>query len=98
MQRGLTRRAAQRLIFIAMLGRYSRFLMRLLSVGHMFLINVIYATAVLINALACIWCAALRQRVLRLQPAAQRAHPGRHVQPCERELAAGTASAAGPGV
>ena len=42
-----------------MLGRYSRFLMRLLSVGHLFLINVIYATAVLINALACLWCVAV---------------------------------------
>ena len=43
-----------------MLGRYSQFLMRLLSVGHLFLVNVIYATCVLINVLACLWCAASR--------------------------------------
>ena len=47
----------QRLIFISMLGRYSQFLMRLLSIGHLFLLNVVYATAVLINVLACFWCA-----------------------------------------
>lgn len=47
----------QRLMFISMLGRFSQFLMRLLSVGHLFLVNVVYATAVLINALACLWCA-----------------------------------------
>ena len=39
-----------------MLGRYSQFLMRLLSIGHLFLLNVVYATAVLINILACFWC------------------------------------------
>ena len=47
----------QRLIFISMLGRYSQFLMRLLSIGHLFLLNVVYATGVLINVLACFWCA-----------------------------------------
>lgn len=47
----------QRLMFISMLGRYSQLLMRLLSVGHLFLLSVIYATAVLINVLACLWCA-----------------------------------------
>ena len=46
----------QRLIFISMLGRYSQVLMRLLSIGHLFLLNVVYATAVLINVLACFWC------------------------------------------
>lgn len=46
----------QRLIFISMLGRFSQLLMRLLSIGHLFLLNVVYATGVLINVLACFWC------------------------------------------
>ena len=47
--------AAQWLIFIAMVGNYSKALMRFLGVGTLFMIVVIYAACVLINFLACIW-------------------------------------------
>ena len=47
----------QWLIFIAMVGSYSKTLMKYLGVGTMFMLIVIYAGAVLVNFLACIWCA-----------------------------------------
>ena len=48
----------QWLIFVAMVGAYSKVLIRFISVGTMFMLIVIYAGAVLVNFLACIWCAA----------------------------------------
>ena len=34
----------QRLIFISLIGRFNRTLTRYLSVGHIFTVNVLYAT------------------------------------------------------
>ena len=34
----------QRLIFISLIGRFNRTLTRYLSVGHIFTVNILYAT------------------------------------------------------
>ena len=41
-----------------MVGGYSKTLIKFVSVGTMFMLIVVYAGAVLVNFLACIWCVA----------------------------------------
>lgn len=45
----------QWLVFLALIGQFSKALMRFMNVGVLFLIVVTYAALVLINLLACIW-------------------------------------------
>lgn len=42
-------------MFLALVGQFSKALMRYLSVGALFLIVITYAALVLINLLGCIW-------------------------------------------
>ena len=46
---------AQWLVFLALVGQYSKYLMKFMNVGTLFLIVVTYGALVLINFLACIW-------------------------------------------
>ena len=52
-KRGLLQ--VQWLVFLALVGQFSKALMRFLNVGALFLIAITYAALVLINFLACIW-------------------------------------------
>ena len=45
----------QHSVFVSMTGRYSGYLMNHFSIGHLFLICILYVAAVLLNLLACIW-------------------------------------------
>lgn len=45
----------QWLIFLSLVGQFSKSLLRFMNVGTLFLVVVTYAALVLINLLACIW-------------------------------------------
>ncbi|BDA43675.1 probable potassium voltage-gated channel subfamily H member 7 [Coccomyxa sp. Obi] len=45
----------ERLVFISLIGSVNRLLMRHLSIGHIFFINVTFGACVLLNFLTCCW-------------------------------------------